>query len=76
MRTVGSDAEGYTTITEGFIPNAELVNPNDEVFDKATGLAKDGYSVRVGVAWRTRDDYLQIQKGIAGRVKTRGGEER
>ena len=61
MRTVGSDAEGYTTITEGFIPNAELVNPNDEVFDKATGLAKDGYSVRVGVAWRTRDDNLQIQ---------------
>lgn len=61
MRTVGSDAEGYTTITEGFIPNAELVNSNDEAFDKATGLAKDGYSVRVGVAWRTRDDYLQIQ---------------
>ena len=22
------------------------------------------------------NDYLQIQKGIAGRVKTRGGEER
>ena len=61
MRTVGSDAEGYTTITEGFIPNAELVNSNDEAFDKATGLAKDGYSVRVGVGWRTRDDYLQIQ---------------
>lgn len=61
MRTVGSDAEGYTTVTEGFIPNAELVNSNDEVFDKATGLAKDGYSVRVGVAWRTRDDKIQIQ---------------
>lgn len=61
MRTVGSDAEGYTTVTEGFIPNAELVNSNDEAFDKATGLAKDGYSVRVGVAWRTRDDKIQIQ---------------
>ena len=58
MKTTGTDGN-YTTVVEGFIPNAEIYNTDEVRFDKSTGLAKDGYVLRLGAAWRTRGDYIE-----------------
>lgn len=54
---------------------------NDERGREAAQALKQclhGYQVLDNPPPKGKDynDYLQIQKGIAGRVKTRGGEER
>lgn len=61
MKTTGNDSDGYTTFVEGFIPNDRLYNADAQRFDQTTGLAKEGYSLRIGAAWRTRDDSIRTQ---------------
>ncbi len=65
METYGNETDGYTTYVEGFIPNDKIVNSSEaERFDRATGLASDGYSVRIGAAWRTRDDKITTHQRV------------
>lgn len=65
METYGNETDGYTTYVEGFIPNDKIVNSSEaERFEPATGLASDGYSVRIGAAWRTRDDKITTHQRV------------
>ncbi len=60
------DANGvYTTVIEGFVPfNAMFNTLNEkwaEIFDVNTGEVKEGYSLRFGVQWRTREEKIVSQ---------------
>ena len=63
MITDFNDETGvYNTVVEGFIPSNELLNVTGVWLDRVdteTATANEGYSVRIGAAWRTRDDKIQ-----------------
>jgi hypothetical protein len=60
------DADGlYTTVIEGFVPYQAIFNGVGEnlakVYNAETGEVKEGYSLRIGVQWRTADEYIVSQ---------------
>lgn len=60
------DADGlYTTVIEGFVPYQSVFNGVGErlakVYNPETGEVKEGYSLRIGVQWRTADEYIASQ---------------
>lgn len=65
----------YTTIIEGFVPyEACFYNVTDKlakIFDVKTGKVKEGYSLRVGVHWRTNGENAAMQ-GWAARADWQG----